>query len=415
MSCNRSLGTPVAVLLVVMIVILVFAPAAWAASRFETLHKFSGGADGGAPSAGLILDATGNLYGTTSSGGASGHGTVFQLKPNSDGTWTETVLHSFNLNDGAIPSSDLIFDQVGNLYGTTSLGGNLSGCNDGCGVVFKLTPNPDGSWTESVLHTFTDVPDGRFPNAGLIFDQAGNLYGTTVDGGADGNGTVFKLTPNLDGSWTETVTYNFTGGADGADPYGSLIFNTAGDVYGTAVYGGDVNCFLPYGCGVVFKLDPTGKETVLHTFTGRDGIGPSSALIFDATGNLYGTTGQGGAGGGWGTVFKLTPNLDGSWTERVLHAFAKDPVASPDFHLVFDVAGNLYGNAYIGQYPAMGAVFKLTLGTGGKWAYSLLHVFRGTPALNPVGGLVFDTAGNLYGTTQNCGTGCAGVVFKITP
>jgi uncharacterized repeat protein (TIGR03803 family) len=319
--------------------------------------------DGLNPDAGLIFDAAGNLYGTTIGGGPSanychgGCGTAFKLTPNADGTWTESVLHDFYDSDGADPNASLIFDAAGNLYGTTFYGGNLSKCGGfGCGVVFELTPNSDGSWTESELYAFSGGADGGQPIAGLIFDTAGNLYGTSAYGGAHHRGTVFKLTANADGTWTESVLYSF--GANG---------------------GGDA---------------------------------PAASLIFDASGNLYGTTSRGGAHHN-GTVFKLTPNADGSWTERVLQNFrsAGDSRAG----LIFDAAGNLYGTAFSGGPANGGAVFKLAPQSDGNWTYSVLHFLFGKPATGPVGGLVLDKAGNLYSTTQGCGSGCAGVVFEITP
>jgi uncharacterized repeat protein (TIGR03803 family) len=323
------------------------------------LHSFAF-SDGANPYGGLIFDATGNLYGTTYYGGPNGAGVVFKLKPNADGSWTENVLYSFcaafNCSDGANPSAGLIFDTAGNLYGTTQTGGFTStACGRGCGVVFKLTPNTDGSWTESVLHSFTQVPDGSDPYAGLIFDPAGNLYGTTGYGGGTNNtGVVFELKPNADGSWTESVLYSFTGFSDGANPYGGLIF--------------------------------------------------------DATGNLYGTTYGGNPGA---VVFKLKPNADGSWTESVLHSFPLnfDPTAG----LIFDTAGNLYGTIYFGGPAGGGGIFKLAHNSNGSWAYRGLRFFFGNPAQNPYGGLVLDKAGNLYGTTYGCGNGCAGVVFEVTP
>ena len=304
------------VILAIMALTLILGSSAWAAEQYKTIHRFNKqtGVRGFAPAGALILDAAGNLYGTTYSGGASGVGTVFELTPNLDGSWTESVLHSFNGADGADPYSGLIFDAAGNLYGTTVGGGGYN-----AGTVFKLAPNLDGSWTESVLHSLNGT-DGAHPYSGLIFDAAGNLYGTTWVGGAFGHGTVFELTANGDGSWTESVLHAFNG-TDGAHPYSGLIFDAAGNLYGTTYYGGGV-C----GCGTVFKLTPNGDgswtESVLHAFTigSGDGNRPRAGLIFDAAGNLYGTTENGG-GTLRGTVFKLTPNGDGSWTESVLHLF----------------------------------------------------------------------------------------------
>jgi uncharacterized repeat protein (TIGR03803 family) len=331
MNCKKFLGAASAALMLVIAITLVLAPAAGAASKYKVLHRFHG-ANGTNPYAGLILDAAGNLYGTTYYGGASGDGTVFKLAPNQDGSWTESVLHSFNRSDGWSPQAGLIFDAAGNLYGTTVVGGASSD-----GTVFKLAPNQDGSWTESVLHSFNGS-DGWVPYAGLIFDAAGNLYGTTVEGGDTNVGTVFKLAPNQDGSWTESVLHSFHG-SDGAYPYAGLIFDAAGNLYGTTVEG-DTNV------GTVFKLAPnqdgSWTESVLHSFNGRNGQYPYAGLIFDAAGNLYGTTYGGGASAD-GTVFELAPNQDGSWTESMLHSFHGSDGERPRAGLIFDAAGNLYG------------------------------------------------------------------------
>jgi uncharacterized repeat protein (TIGR03803 family) len=327
-----------------------------AASKYKVLHSFTG-SDGANPYAGLIFDTAGNLYGTTLNGGGSHReGTVFKLKRNSDGSWTESVLYSFchltNCADGFVPNSRLIFDAAGNLYGTAGGGAY------GVGAVFKLTPNSDGSWTESVLYSFAGA-DGDGPFAGLIFDAAGNLYGTTVGGGAHRRGIAFKLTPNSDGSWTESVLYSFC----------SLT-----------------NC--------------------------ADGSYPHGCLIFDSAGNLDGTTQQGGGAHRRGTVFKLAPNADGSWTESVLHSFQS---GNPFDGLTLDAAGNLYGTTSQGGPADGGAVFKLSPQSDGSWGYSVLRFFYGKPALSPYAGVLLDNVGNLYGTTLNCGSGCQGVVFEITP
>jgi len=352
--------------------------------RLIILHQFTGGADGAFPDAGVIFDAAGNLYGTTFAGGDvtacpshGGCGVVFKLAPNPDGTWTESVLHTFaGAPDGAVPEAGLILDATGNLYGTTFVGGDPTACPSfpgfpvGCGIVFELKPNPGGTWTESVLHVFTDA-DGANPFAGLIFDSAGNLYGTTRDGGAStacpgGCGVVFKLAPNSDGTWTESVIHSFTG-TDGNTPFAGLTLDTTGDLYGTTLYGGS-SSQCGSGCGVVYRLAPnpdgTWTESVLHTFAGgADGTLPNG-LTFDAAGNLYGTTWGGGrhttASGcfeGCGTVFKLTPTPSG-WHETFWKFFGtvgENPLAP----VIFDKKGNLYGTTYNGTGNS-GVVFKIT-------------------------------------------------------
>jgi uncharacterized repeat protein (TIGR03803 family) len=277
----------------------------------SVLHKFTGGANGEDPLAGLIFDAAGNLYGTTfyaSSQCPPICGVVFRLAPHPDGTWTESVLHKFDGGaEGGGPNGRLIFDAAGNLYGTTLYGGSMA-CEGGCGVVFKLAPQPDGTWTESVLHSFAGE-DGAYCYAGLIFDAAGSLYGTTSAGGNYDAGVVFKLAPNADGTWMESVLYGFTGGADGLTPYAGLTFDPAGSLYGTTYFGGfkgNATC-ADYGCGVVFKLTPTSSgwsETVLRKFLGQ-ATGPFGPVIFDPSGNLFGTT-QFGTGN-YGVVFEITP------------------------------------------------------------------------------------------------------------
>ena len=399
MSYKKFLGAASAALMIVIAFTLVLAPAADAASKYKVLHAFNG-KDGADPSADLIFDAAGNLYGSTEQGGAYGPGTVFKLTPNADGSWTESVLHSFNGSDGQLPKAGLIFDAAGNLYGTTSEGGTHN-----FGTVFKLTPNADGSWTESVLHSFNGS-DGASPEAGLTFDAAGNLYGTT-----GGPGTAFKLTPNADGSWTESVLHYFKPNVLG--PEAGLIFDATGNLYGTTYGGGTDNL------GTVFKLTPNADgswtESVLHSFNSGDGANPWAGLIFDATGNLYGTTESGGAHN-FGTVFKLTPNADRSWTESVLYRFRGDPASTPIFAgLIFDGAGNLYGTVSGASASSGGAAFKLSPDQDGGWTYSLLHVFQGKPAHTPYGGLVLGSAGTLYGTTGSCSSRCQGVVYQITP
>jgi len=409
--------------LAVLAMVLMLPTGAGAASKYNVLHRFT--SKDGVVTNTSVFDAAGNLYGTTLK-------VVYKLAPNSHGSWTESVLYRFcslkNCADGDAPTT-LIFDAAGNLYGTTQLGGGF-----GDGTVFKLTPNSDGSWTESVLYSFTGGADGRQPlYGGVIFDATGNLYGTASGGGdlacnaPSGCGVVFKLTLNSHGSWTESVLYSFTGGADGQSPSDvGVIFDATGNLYGTASGGGDLACNAPSGCGVVFKLTPNSHgswtESVLYSFTGgADGAYPASGLVFDSAGSLYGTTPSGGnlsdCINGCGVVFKLTPNSDGSWTESVLHSFANHPAANPYTGLVFDATGNLYGTTLYGGPVNGGVVFKMAAKSDGSWAYGLLHVFLGKPAKNPDGGLVLDKVGNLYGPTLGCGSGykCQGVVFEITP
>ena len=322
-----------------------------ASNQERVQYKFTGGADGGSPQAGLIRDSSGNFYGTAYSGGASGDGVVFKLSA----LRKETVLHSFSGADGSHPAASLVRDKAGNFYGTTFYGGTAA-C--GCGTVFKL----DTAGTETVLYSFTGGADGKFPAGRLLLDSAGNLYGTASDGGivncgrfaSHGCGAVFKVDP----SGSQTVLYSFTGNGDGGQPHAGLIRDSSGSSYGTTFSAGDLsrNCALNNGCGVVFKLSATGQETALYTFTnGADGANPAADLVRDSAGNLYGTTKLGGAS--YGVVFKVDP----SGAETPLHTFSGNG-AGPVAGLIRDSAGNLYGTTALGGAgnSAEGVVFKLT-------------------------------------------------------
>jgi uncharacterized repeat protein (TIGR03803 family) len=255
------------------------------------LHEFIGGSDGENPHGGVIRDAAGNLYGTTEGGGSGGAGTVFKLDPSGN----ETILHSFAAPNGSLPIGDLVRDAAGNLYGITLEGGNYAGLClqiSGCGVVYKV--DTVGNFT--LLHSFSG-PDGEIPNAGLTLDSQNNLSGTAPAGGSTNNGLIFKI----DASGNETTLYSFMGGAHGASPYGGLVLDSSGNIYGTAQNAGDAPA--PFGDGVMFELDTAGKLTVLHTFNGSDGVWPSTTLARDSAGHLYGTAGGGVEG--LGVVFKL--------------------------------------------------------------------------------------------------------------
>jgi uncharacterized repeat protein (TIGR03803 family) len=380
----------------------------------KVLHSFSpAGTDGAFPQGSLIFDANGNLYGQTPLSGTGGFGTVFELSPESGG-WTEKTLLNFNNKDGATAFGGLIFDHAGNLYGTTNDGGT----HYGYGNVFELSPG-SGGWTEKVLYNFSTGTDANSPNyESLVFDAAGNLYGTTIFGGIYKSGTVFELTPNGHGGWAEKVLYSFSNnGTDGVLPLAGIVFDAAGNLYGTTNQGGTD------GVGTVFELSPNGSggwtEKLLHTFdnNGADGFLPQSGLIFDAHGNLYGTTSQGGTYG-VGTIFELSPNGSGGWTETVLYNFIPNGTDGflPCAGLIFDAGGNLYGTTNQGGTYGVGTVFELSPGSGG-WTETVLYSFipNGTDGNNPYSSLIFDAAGNLYGTTQNGGTDNAGTVYEIMP
>jgi len=411
-----AIGKALAVATVTLIVVVALAPGTSAANNYKALYKFTGGADGKDPESALILDAAGNLYGTTNAGGFYGCGAVFELAKNSDGSWTESVLYAFTGgNDGSGPFAGLVFDAYGNLYGTTGNGGDY-----GDGTAYELTPNSDGSWTESVLHSFNGN-DGANPDRTLTFDGSGNLYGTGPSGGAYGHGVVFKLTPNGDGTWTDSTIHDFKGGRDGGQPqHGHLIFDAAGNLYGstTGWFAGDGN-------GSVFELTPnadgTWTQTVLYYF--RSEYYPFGTLTFDQAGSLYGTTQRGGEHG-HGIAFKLTAGSNGKWKISVIHQFkgGKDG-ATPLAGLAFDTAGSLYGTTWNGGGGSChdflgggcGTVFKLVPNTHGGWTKQMVHRFKGDPIGNPVGEVVLDAAGNLYATASDDGSDGLGGVFEITP
>jgi uncharacterized repeat protein (TIGR03803 family) len=372
---------------------IVFLPALAAAqsnqgSAFTVLYSFTGKRDGAAPQASLLLDAGGNLYGTTYAGGADDCGVVFKLDPNGN----ETVVYSFNWQkDAGYPWAKLIQDSAGNLYGATE-----GGETHLLGAVFKV----DTAGRETVLHKFT-ARDGESPFAGLVRDAAGNLYGTTEGGGRHKDGIVFKLDPH----GNEKVLYSFAGAPDGDSPYGDLIRDAAGNLYGTTRYGGASNY------GTVFKLDPsTGQETVLYSFTGgeQDGRYPNAGLIANGAGGFYGTT-VNGADGDYGVVFKL----DAAGNETVLYSFGGGKQgAYPYGGLIRDRAGNLYGTTFQGGDSNYGVVFKVDP-SGNE---TVLHSFSGgLDGAYPYAALIRDDAGDLYGTTTVGGAGGAGTVFKIAP
>jgi uncharacterized repeat protein (TIGR03803 family) len=399
-----------------ILTVTLFVTGTYAASPEAVLHNFnSNGKGGNYPQAGLSFDAAGNLYGTTDSGGAYNQGTLFELTPRAGGGWTKKVLHNFNANgkDGYEPNASLILDTAGNLYGTTYAGGAYD-----CGTVFELTRQVGGVWVEKILHSFNGG-DGINPLASLIFDAAGNLYGTTTLGGDYIEGTAFELMPQGGGVWAEKILHNFNrNGADGDNPFASLIFDAAGSLYGTTYVGG------ADGGGTVFKLTPKAAgvwtEKILHDFNNnsKDGFYPVASLIFDAAGNLYGTTVNGGAHGG-GTVFELVPKSGGGWTEKVLYSFNTNgrDGTYPNASLIFNAAGNLYSTTYAGGAHNDGTVFELTPKVGGSWTEKVLHTFNnlGRGGYKPYASLILDAAGNLYGTTSQGGAHGGGTVFKITP
>jgi uncharacterized repeat protein (TIGR03803 family) len=369
------------------------------AQTFSVVHSFTGGSDGSGPLSGFITDSAGNMYGTASTGGTSYYGVVFKV--NTSGV--ETVLHTFTGGtDGVSPNGRLVRDKVGNLYGTTTGGGV-----NGSGTVFEVSP----AGNEKVLHSLIGGTQGSDPQAGLAMDAAGNLYGTATAGGANGNGTVFELVkPKAGGKWMAKTLYSFGSGTDGRVPVAGVAFDGAGNVYGTTSVGGT------YGYGTVFELSPSGagwKETTLHQFQNlADGGTPYAGLIFEK-GNFYGAATQGGNGGG-GVVFELTPATGGGWTFSELYSQPGWNISGTFRDLVMDAAGNLYGTTHCdGAYDA-GTVYKLTLADG-SWSYTSLYVFTGgTDGLFSFSNLVLEH-GKLYGTTNEGGADGGGVIFEVTP
>lgn len=331
--------------------------------QFTVIHAFSGN-DGCQPVAGLIIDAAGNLYGTTSSWGALGEGTVFVLQPKATG-WTYRILHnfvSFSTSDVSSPYGSLIMDAAGNLYGTAGSGGITElGCGGGgCGGVYKISRS-GAQVTETVLYNFSGGSDGGNPSSNLIFDAAGNLYGTTEFWGTYGNGTVFELSPSTGSEWNETTLYAFTGNADGGVPEGGLVSDAAGNLYGMTNRAGDYACNSS-GCGTVFQLSPQGSGNwalnVLLTFHGPNGAEPVSNLVFDSAGNLYGTTTSGGKNQNEGVVFRLSPSSSG-WTQSFASFNGKD--GSLPYGPVLLNNGFLYGTATHGGSSNHGVVFSIKL------------------------------------------------------
>ncbi len=402
------------------------------AQTLTVLHNFTSGKDGDFPTAGLTMDGEGNFYGTTSGGGygsincGNGCGTVFKLI-GSHSAWILTPIYSFTGgDDGTTPEARVIFGPGGLLYGTTTGSSKLGGT--GSATVFSLRPPPTPCMSavcpgeETVLYRFTGTMDGSGPGLGdLAFDQAGNIYGTTSDGGSYGYGAVYELTPS-GGGWTESILYSFTGGEDGSGPKSGVIFDQAGNLYGTTLLGG------AGARGTVFQLTHSVSgwtESVLHSF-GSDGSGPYGGLIFDASGNLYGTTQTAEMGQGNGTVFMLTPAGD-HWTLTTLYRFPAG-FTYPYARLTMDAAGNLYGTTsyyleaanYFGGQGSEGSVFKLAFSRG-SWTYHDLHDFDGrSDGGGPFGSVILDANGNVYGTGTAGGTvlycsGGCGLVWEITP
>ncbi len=415
-SYFQDLNTTLAFLsLLIALALLVASAQPAQAQTYQVLYNFTNSLDGGFPRAGLTLDRAGSLYGTTSQGGAQNGGTVFKMALHNS-SWIFSPLYSFaGGNDGFQPVARVIIGPNGSLYGTTLAGGGSQNCGCcGCGTVFNLQPNPTAagaaiaSWRETVLHRFTGDPtDGQGPQAEVIFDQAGSLYGTTFFGGS-GGGTVFKMTPGS-GGWTESTLYNFDSSHGGPySPNAGVVIDNAGNLYGTTVSGAGSN-----SSGVVYQLTHSGSgwiENTIFAFGNSDlGAEPYAGVIFDSAGNLIGAT-TSGVNNFSGAAFELTPS-NGNWIPSTVYKFSgiMNPYCGngPYASLFMDTAGNLYGTNC-----GDSSVFELTPTSGG-WVYTLLHSFDWDD--QPLGGVVMDAHGNLYGTTETGGTHNAGEVWEITP
>jgi uncharacterized repeat protein (TIGR03803 family) len=426
-AVGRLAGVAALVLTIAFLFTMLTQPAQ--AQSFSVIHTFLGGVDGNEPAYGMAIDGAGNLLGSTFEGD-EGTGTIFRVRHLSSG-WQLLTIYVFiggPDSPGAVPYAGVVVGPNGSLYGTTAFGGvgpcTTWGGTTGCGTVFNLRPPLSVCitalcyWTETPLAQFNGSSGGAVPTgAQPIFDRAGNLYGTTFSGGGGscsaGCGVVYELVPSGSG-WTEQVLYSFTGaGGDGASPWAGLVFDQAGNLYGTTEFGG------AYGYGTIYELSPSGSgwtEKVLYSFQNQaDGGNPYAGLIFDRAGNLYGATTSGGTGNG-GTVFELTPS-GSSWNYQTLSAFVRRPgelAGGPTASLIMDAAGNLYGaTAGDGAY-GLGSVFKVTP-SGGGWTTTTLYDFTGaSDGELPRSNLVMDTSGDLYGTATGGADGY-GVLFEITP
>ncbi len=388
------------------------------APKEDVLHSFGCTPDACAPQATVVFDQSGHLYGTTSGGGGASAGAVYELSRGPRG-WSESVINSFTEPDGGSSAAPLIVDHSGNLYGTTVNGG----AHD-WGVVFQLTSS-SGVWNEAVLYSFCSegggyCSDGESPWAGVVMDKSGNLFGLTREGGYSGvGGVAFELTPSA-GGWVENVLHSFSRRpGDVGVPYFAPVFDKEEEhLYGTGEYGGAA------GFGGVFQFSPTvnggWKERVVLRFNGaKDGSHPYGGLVFDSAGNLYGTTNEYGPTG-QGTVFKLSTAAHGHWKETVLYTFPQIANGGyPIGTLAIDKNGALYGIAGGGNNcsgDACGVVYKLAPQAHDRWKYSVLHKFNGSDGMWPQGGVILDKQQkHLYGTTEYGGAYGYGVVFEITP
>jgi uncharacterized repeat protein (TIGR03803 family) len=416
---DRRFPYPIGVILAIVVFVSVAMPmgAVGASGSTKVVYGFKGDEKGEYPATELVFDTAGNLFGTTVLGGEVGAGTVFELT-RSDRGWGHAVLYSFAGGvDGGQPYGGVTVDPQGNLFGTAVIGGTGGACpEDGCGVVYQLTQS-NGVWAETVIHDFAG-DDGYGPGAGLTLDPRGNLYGMTPTGGAYGLGVIYQLHPDGSGGWRFRVIHDFTGGTDGATgSAGRLLLDGAGNLYGVATVGG------ANGKGTAFKLsrDHAGGWNLktIYAFKGQPDAGfPYGALTFGANGNLYGTTYYDGANN-FGSVYELK-RANGGWKERVLYSFAGGSDGSNSIsNLLFDGTGNLYGTTSEGGDPVCdcGTIFELTPAQDGTWTETVVHRFAGAPGDGgyAYNGMVSDPNGRFYGATVHGGGADEGSVYRFTP
>jgi len=397
----------------VVLIATLFLAGVAAATTEQFLHNFPERAEGGARN--TLLYASGNLYGTISTGGhitqdcSDGCGMVFELAPSGSGGWNYRTLYRFRgKGDGAFPVGRLIMDAGGNLYGATERGGAAGGsCHHFCGIVFKLTPSSTGEWTKSLIFAFS-LDNGSMPESGVTMDASGNLFGTTLGGGANLLGEVYELKPNSDGTWTQEVIYSFTGLADGHSPRAEVTLDAAGNVYGTTSAGG-----LTQVGGAVFQLTPNSggwTETTLYSFVDATGCGATAPLLLDSAGDLLGTATGCGPGKN-GVDFELIRNSDNTWTEKTLHAFGGvGDGGTPESGLTPDGRGNYYGTT-------LGTVYMLKPTSSGSWTEAVIFSF---PSGNSgdcgevFAGITIGKAGTLYGVCSFGGPLGGGSVFQLS-
>jgi len=417
-NANRGLGT---ISCFAALFLTGFATASSASAphwQVERLHGFSGGKNGGNPFGPLVADPQGNIYGTTELGGTSGYGVVFELSPNNDGSRSDKTLHRFQGSDGAYPSRGLTLDGQGSLYGTTFSGGDQGG-----GVAFELSPGGKNGWSFSILNQFggPNSAIGSNPNGNLAFDANGNIYGTTQLGGAKtctgfpgSCGVVYELTAVKGGGWTESMLYSFGGPPDGSFPYSSLTFDPAGNLYGTTSEGGTGKCTdgegNVIGCGTVFELSSSKSgwsETILYNFTAREQNMPGSPLVFAGDGSLYSTAAY--------DVFQLKPG-GGTWQKSTIYEFTEGIAGTiPSGGVVFDTHADLLGTTSSSGLEGYSTVFKLFPPSGGTGAWTektLAHFGKGLDSSQPRGGVLIGNNKTLYGAASN--TAGQGFVFAVT-